>query len=181
MECLDWCFAINTQRPFRKSELYSLFPSGNQLVSGSADKSIRLWDTVTGQCLCIINGHFGSVQSVKYLTNGLQIVSGSSDKTVQIWNAVTGQHCQTFKGHLDIVYDLDLSVDGNLIASASGDTTVHVWNISSKIKMHMLSGHLKLYVLSNFLQIAQLLCLGLLTRLFNYGILSVEESCTFLM
>jgi len=58
---------------------------GNQIVSGSFDQSVRLWDAKTGKQLRELQGHTDPVTSVAFLPDGNQIVSGSSDQSVRIW------------------------------------------------------------------------------------------------
>ena len=39
-------------------------PDGKQLVSGSLDETVRLWDVETGACVRTLEGHGGVVTSV---------------------------------------------------------------------------------------------------------------------
>ncbi|KZP03820.1 WD40 repeat-like protein, partial [Athelia psychrophila] len=67
-------------------------PDGTVIVSGSADKTVRVWNAVTGQeALLPLEGHNHWVCSVAFSPDGTKIVSGSRDKTVRVWDAVTGQ------------------------------------------------------------------------------------------
>ena len=70
-------------------------PDGKQVVSGSRDKTVQLWDTATGAPLQTLKGHMGLVSSVAFSPDGKQVVSGSGDKTVQLWDAATGALLQT--------------------------------------------------------------------------------------
>jgi WD40 repeat protein len=63
---------------------------GKQIASGSDDKTVRLWDAVTGALLQTLEGHSSSFSSVAFSPDGKQVVSGSYDSTVQLWNALTG-------------------------------------------------------------------------------------------
>ncbi|KAE9403383.1 WD40 repeat-like protein [Gymnopus androsaceus JB14] len=64
---------------------------GTRIVSGSSDKTVRIWDATTGaQMGDPLQGHDHYVNSVAFSHDGTRIVSGSSDKTVRIWDATTG-------------------------------------------------------------------------------------------
>ena len=55
-------------------------------ASGSDDRTIRLWDTRTGVCFCVIDGHVAAVNSVSFSTHGAQfLLSASEDYTVRRW------------------------------------------------------------------------------------------------
>src|SRR5882762_3170659 len=62
-------------------------PDGGQLVSGSDDYTIRLWNMQTGALLQVMTGHSKSVVSLAYSPNGTLIASGSSDSTVRLWDS----------------------------------------------------------------------------------------------
>ena len=60
-------------------------PDGRHVVSGSDDKTVRLWDLATGQEVRRFTGHQSSVRSVAVTPDGRYVVSGSLDKTVRVW------------------------------------------------------------------------------------------------
>ena len=60
-------------------------PDGTKIISGSGDKTIKIWNANTGQCLQTLEGHSGSVYSVAYSPDGTKIISGSFDYTIKIW------------------------------------------------------------------------------------------------
>ncbi|MFN9732987.1 MAG: NACHT and WD repeat domain-containing protein, partial [Microcystis sp.] len=74
-------------------------PDGKTLVSGSADKTIKLWNVETGQEIRTLKGHDDSVYSVNFSPDGKTLVSGSEDNTIKLWNVETGQEIRTLKGH----------------------------------------------------------------------------------
>ncbi|KAN0081238.1 Quinonprotein alcohol dehydrogenase-like superfamily [Tylopilus felleus] len=120
-------------------------PDGIHIVSGSRDKTIRVWNASTGQCVAgPFQGHTDLVKSVAYSPDGIHIVSGSADntirvwiastddKTLRVWDASTGQ-CVVgpFHGHTNTVYCVAYSLDGIYITSGSHDNTIRVWNAST--------------------------------------------------
>src|SRR6267378_3231213 len=62
---------------------------GTQIVSGSSDQSVRVWDVSTRAEVKLLMGHTGNVKSVAFSSDGMQIVSGSSDQSVRVWDAST--------------------------------------------------------------------------------------------
>jgi WD40 repeat protein len=75
-------------------------PNGKQVVSGSWDRTVQLWDTATiGAPLKIPKGHSSWVTSVAFSPDGKQVVSGSDDETVRLWDAATGALLRTLEGH----------------------------------------------------------------------------------
>ena len=78
-------------------------PDGKHLVSGSADKTVKVWDSQTGKEECTLTGHSGYVRSVAYSPDGKHIVSGSADKTVKVWDSQTGKEVRVLVCHRPIV------------------------------------------------------------------------------
>ena len=76
---------------------------GSQVVSGSYDKTVRIWNTTTGEVQAELKGHTAVVMSVAFSQDGSQVISGSVDKTVRIWNTTTGEVQAELKGHTNFV------------------------------------------------------------------------------
>ncbi len=68
-------------------------------MSGSADKTIKIWNVDNGECLKILNGHQEHVWRTIYSPDGKYVISGSLDKTIKIWNAESGKCLRTLEGH----------------------------------------------------------------------------------
>ena len=60
--------------------------NGARVLSGSYDKTVRMWDAETGACLLTLEGHGDRVSSVGFRADGARVVSGSYDKTVRVWD-----------------------------------------------------------------------------------------------
>ena len=68
-------------------ESASYSPDGKYIVSGSHDKTIKVWNSRTGALLLhILKGHGSGIASVSYSPDGQYILSGSSDKTIKVWD-----------------------------------------------------------------------------------------------
>src|SRR6266513_1986556 len=61
-------------------------PDGKYIASASYDKSVQVWDALTGRHILTYYGHSNVVTDVKWSPNGIYLASSSYDKTVRIWN-----------------------------------------------------------------------------------------------
>jgi WD40 repeat protein len=64
----------------------SFSADGKVLFSGGDDRSIRVWDAVTGNERTQLPGHRGDIHSLVVSRDGTQLASASKDGTVLIWN-----------------------------------------------------------------------------------------------
>ena len=116
-------------------------PDGKSLASASGDKTVRLWDTLTGTVLHTLKGHSDAVSSIAFSPNGRRLASASGDKTVKLWDIATGGELLTLKGHLRWVRSVAFSPDGKRLASASSDKTVRLWDTATGKGLLTLKGH----------------------------------------
>ena len=61
-------------------------PANNQIVCGSHDNSIKIWDIKSGKNIKSLGGHINVVSYVHLSQDGKKIISGSFDWTIRIWN-----------------------------------------------------------------------------------------------
>ena len=61
-------------------------PDGSVVVSGSRDRTIRLWNVQTGNCIHALEGHTDIVISVVFSPDGKFFASGSFDNTIKLWD-----------------------------------------------------------------------------------------------
>ncbi|XP_068207875.1 F-box/WD repeat-containing protein 7-like [Palaemon carinicauda] len=111
--------------------------SGNTIVSGSDDNTLKVWNATSGKCMRTLTGHTGGVWSSQMSDN--LIVSGSTDRMLRVWNAETGDCIHTLYGHTSTVRCLHLH--GSKVVSGSRDATLRVWDVTSGACEHVLVGH----------------------------------------
>jgi hypothetical protein len=92
-------------------------------VSGSADKTIRLWDKATGETLRTFTCHTAGINCLATYPDGT-FLSGSSDKTLRLWNKTTGETIQSYVGHTSSVYCVATFDDGTFVSGASNERYV---------------------------------------------------------
>jgi WD40 repeat protein len=119
----------------------SYSPDGKTIASSSDDKTIKLWDAVTGKLLHTLKGHQGGVLNFSYSPDGKMIASGSVDKTIKLWDAATGKLLHTLEGHQSLVWRLSYSPDSKTIASGGNDKTIKLWDTATGRLLHTLEGH----------------------------------------
>jgi WD40 repeat protein len=125
------------------SYVYSLDQIDNDtMVSGSSDKTIKIWRISSGETLKTINVSavvlVVRVFSVEYKL----IVCGLNDNSnnLQIYNYETGDFIRTFNGHSDNVRSIEMLSD-QFMASGGGDNKVIVWDLFSYSIKYNLTGH----------------------------------------
>ena len=114
-----------------------LSPDGSILASGSRDRTIRLWNTVTGEHLQTLKGHNSSILSIAFSPDGRVLASGS-DGEILLWNASTGQYMQTLAGHTGRVSSLAFNVNGRILAGGS-DGEILLWDFVTGKQLEKLS------------------------------------------
>lgn len=107
---------------------------GQFALSGSWDKTLRLWDLSASKTTRMFKGHTKDVLSVAFSADNRQIVSGSRDKTIKLWNTLgVCKYTIQDEGHTDWVSCVRFSPNtaNPIIVSSSWDRKVKVWNLTN--------------------------------------------------
>lgn len=119
----------------------TLYPDGKTLATGSADKTIQLWNNAdTDKPLYTLTGHTEGITAIDFAVDAKLLASGSSDKTVRLWDLTTGQPIQTLTGHTGEIGAVTFLEDkalagmalakGKAVASGDSDGMVFIWDMN---------------------------------------------------
>ena len=122
-------------------------PDGKNIISGSYDQTIKIWDVKTGKLLKTFTGHSDDINSLALSKDGKILVSSSGDKTIKIWDLTTGKNVQTIAannqnirkigrtipGNTYAIVSVAITPDGKTIISDSGNKTnnIHLWDVKT--------------------------------------------------
>jgi WD40 repeat protein len=99
------------------------------IASGSEDETIKIWNSVSGECVHTLTGHVGSLFCLEFAKNLL--ISSGKDGTIRLWNSLNEWKCiRLLNGHTDNVYCLRINLAGHLV-SGSKDKSLRIWNVET--------------------------------------------------
>jgi WD40 repeat protein len=109
---------------------------GKQILSGSSDKSLRVWNVAEGNNTATM-ATAAEVQAVLFVPGGTTVASGHADHFVRLWNAPSTEPnaspatpLKEWK-HDGPVTSLSVSADGARLLSGAGDGNLRVCDIAS--------------------------------------------------
>ncbi|KAL3779006.1 hypothetical protein ACHAW5_009997 [Stephanodiscus triporus] len=95
------------------------------IVTGSEDRTARVWNFERGVCLRVFVGHDDAVTSVA-VVDQVTFLTGSRDNTIKVWDGLSANCIRTYTGHTAPVTSVTAALPGTFI-SASEDQTVKLW------------------------------------------------------
>jgi len=117
-------------------------PDACILASGSMDRTVKFWDTETGEITRNLVRHV-RVHSVAFSPDGQIVASGGADRILKLWKTETGASFRSLARHMSAIHSVAFSRDGITLASGSMDQTIRLWNVKTgrPIAMNPLPGH----------------------------------------
>ncbi len=116
-------------------------PDSRTVLSGSDDKTLKLWDVATGKEIRTFAGHTDWVTRVAFSPDGLTAFSASVDKTLKQWDVATDAEVRTFTGHGDEVRRVAVSPDGRTALATGKDKTLRLIDVATMKEIRCLTGH----------------------------------------
>ena len=135
--------------------------NGDKFITGSYDRTCKVWDTMTGDEILTLEGHTNVVYAIAFnKPYGDKVVTGSFDKTCKLWNVKTGENVHTFRGHDAEIVCLTFDPKGKVVATGSMDNTSRLYDVETGHCLHTLVGHTGEVVGLDFDSTGQLLATG---------------------
>ena len=107
----------------------AFFNDGRRVVTGSRDKTLRIWNVQNGTLLGEpLQGHQGSVLSVAVSPDDRRIASGGKYGNIMIWDVERKRAVFELVEHTESVNCVCFSPDGERLASGSNDGTAVIWD-----------------------------------------------------
>lgn len=132
---------------------------GTMVCSCAGDGLIRIWDTMTGQCLkTLVDEDRKPVASVRWTANGKFVLAWTLDGCVRLWDYREGRCVKTYQGHVNGQYSLSGTVGmyalagrrEAFVASGSENGEVLAWDVSTKEVLWRGKGHSKVVLSLDF-------------------------------
>ncbi len=106
-------------------------PDGTRAATAGEDRTVRIWDVLSGRQLMVLRRHELPVYSLAYSPDGNTLVTGDQNGLILVWDALTGQVRRELRGHTGVINQLAFSPDGRLLASVANDPFGLIWNVGT--------------------------------------------------
>eukprot|EP00035_Acanthoeca_spectabilis_P022247 m.442752 g.442752 ORF g.442752 m.442752 type:complete len:454 (+) comp18850_c0_seq1:64-1425(+) len=116
-------------------------PSNQWFVTGSADRTIKIWDLASGTLKLTLTGHISTVRGVAVSPRHPYLFSVGEDKQVKNWDLETNKVIRHYHGHLSAVHTVAIHPTLDVLMTGGRDATVRVWDMRTKSQVHCLGGH----------------------------------------
>ena len=100
-------------------------------MTGSSDKTCRLFDIQRGSAVRLYTGHNGPISCVEISPDGKLLATAAGDSMVHIYDLNSTKCIKSFKGHAagSSIYTLAFDKNSSVLLSGGSDCSVRVWDI----------------------------------------------------
>src|SRR5262249_39612021 len=105
-------------------------PDSRLMAINCVEKSIPIWETVTGRERCQLEGHEGPTACVTFAPDGGTLASAGYDQTIRLWDVENGKELRKLTGHRGKANALAFTPDGRTLISGGDDTTILFWDVA---------------------------------------------------
>ena len=123
-------------------------PDGRFFLSGSNDRTVKLWEAASGRLVRQFEVPRYGVSSVAFSPDGSRILAGiafiyreTQATTLRLWDAASGSVLLDFSSYHASVSSVAFSPDGKQILSGGGDNIVRLWDAQSGALVRSFEGH----------------------------------------
>ncbi len=103
-------------------------PDGRTVVTSSTDKTLRVFDVMTGITRRVFAGHTAPLVNLAIAPDGRSVASASTDRTARVWDLETGA-ARVLTGHEGALRAIAYARDSRAIYTAAEDGTIRIWNL----------------------------------------------------
>lgn len=103
---------------------------GSVLLSGSEDKTAKLWSVSTGACLQSFVGHGGPIYDVA-IVDQVTFLTASKDKTIRAWDAMSGEDFRTYENGSSSVTSVVTGAQSGCFVSGDENGNIGLWIFSA--------------------------------------------------
>ena len=106
-------------------------PTNEWFCTGSADRTIKVWDLASGQLKLTLTGHIEQVTGLAVSPRHPYMFSCGLDKMVKCWDLESNKVIRSYHGHLSGVYSLAMHPTLDLLMTGGRDSVCRVWDMVS--------------------------------------------------